>query len=575
MASKKIADLLQKVAIYIRVSTLYQIDKDSLPMQREELINYAKYVLGITNFEIFEDAGYSGKNTDRPAYQRMMSRLRSGEFSHVLVWKLDRISRNLLDFAAMYSELKDIGVTFVSKNEQFDTSSAMGEAMLKIILVFAELERSITSERVSATMISRASNGLWNGGKIPYGYEYDKDNRTFSINDIEARWVRFMYEGHLNGTTLLEMTRYLNDNNVTTKNNVKWSPTTVRKILSSQFYTGVYRYNYLNEKKGHSVRNINPASEWVLIEDHHPAIVTEDEWRKSVAVLESRRRSSFSPKTKQVKNIHVFSGLCTCGICGAQMNATIDKARKNGWRPSIYHCATKRQTSECNNKYISDMVLGKFAFNYISNIIKAQRSFGKTTSKETLQKKLLRGDAFVGIKAIDDFGLTEIYNLLREGINEPIMLRQTERHNIQERKATEREFITREKTKAERALSRLKSLYLYSEEGLPEVEFITEQNVLITKIKELDEQLNQLSIESGDYSISDDEFMAKASYFILSNELSSLRSIDYHNLLHSTDARLLKQFVNSVCSNFCVKDGKILSIRFKNGIEHKFLYNEE
>ena len=564
-----------KVAIYIRVSTLYQIDKDSLPMQREELINYAKYALNITNFEVFEDAGYSGKNTDRPAYQRMMSRLRSGEFSHLLVWKLDRISRNLLDFAGMYTELKSIGVTFVSKNEQFDTSTAMGEAMLKIILVFAELERNITSERVSATMISRASNGLWNGGKIPYGYEYDKATRTFSINENEAHWVRFMYEGHLNGTTLLEMTRYLNDNNIPTKNNAKWSPITVRKILNNQFYTGTYRYNYLNEKKGHSVKNINPSSEWVLIEDHHPAIVTEDEWRKSVAVLESRRRSSPSPKTKQVKNIHIFSGLCSCGICGAQMNATIDKARKNGWRPSIYHCATKRQTSECDNKYISEIVLGRFAFNYISNIIKAQKSFGKSTSKAMLEKKLLRGEMFSEIQSIDEFGLTEMYNLMREGINEPVMLQQTDRHQVQERKATEREFITREKTKTERALARLKSLYLYSEESLPEVEFITEQNKLISKIKELDEQLEQLSVESVDYSISDEEFMSKASYFILSNELSALRSIDYYKLLSTTDARLLKQFVNSVCSNFCIKNGKILSIRFKNGIEHKFLYNEK
>ena len=88
----------------------------------------------------------------------------------MLVWKLDRISRNLLDFAAMYDELKRLGVTFVSKNEQFDTSSAMGEAMLKIILVFAELERKMTAERVTAVMISRAGNGQWNGGRIPFGY---------------------------------------------------------------------------------------------------------------------------------------------------------------------------------------------------------------------------------------------------------------------------------------------------------------------------------------------------------------------------------------------------------------------
>ena len=115
---------------------------------------------------IFEDAGYSAKNTDRPDYQQMMARMRTGEFSHLLVWKIDRISRNLLDFSVMYAELKELGVVFVSKNEQFDTSSAMGEAMLKIILIFAELERKTTSERVSAVFVSRANDGIWNGGKV-------------------------------------------------------------------------------------------------------------------------------------------------------------------------------------------------------------------------------------------------------------------------------------------------------------------------------------------------------------------------------------------------------------------------
>ena len=125
----------KRVAIYVRVSTQYQVDKASLPVQRSELVNYAKYALDIPDHVIFEDAGYSAKNTDRPDYQQMMARIRTGEFSHLLVWKIDRISRNLLDFAAMYAELKRLGVVFVSKNEQFDTSSAMGEAMLKIILV--------------------------------------------------------------------------------------------------------------------------------------------------------------------------------------------------------------------------------------------------------------------------------------------------------------------------------------------------------------------------------------------------------------------------------------------------------
>ena len=157
MSRRKVENLLsgrnrasqaKKVAIYIRVSTVHQIDRDSLPMQRKDLIAYCELILGINDYEIFEDAGYSGKNTARPAYREMMKKVRLGEFSHILVWKIDRISRNLLDFAKMYEELKKLGVTFVSKNEQFDTSTAIGEAMLKIILVFAELERNMTSESV-------------------------------------------------------------------------------------------------------------------------------------------------------------------------------------------------------------------------------------------------------------------------------------------------------------------------------------------------------------------------------------------------------------------------------------------
>jgi DNA invertase Pin-like site-specific DNA recombinase len=186
----------KKAAVYCRVSTVHQVDKDSLPMQRNDMINYAKYVLNIEDYKVFEDAGYSGKNTDRPAFQDMMTRIHQGEFSHILVWKIDRISRNLLDFATMYEECKKLGVTFVSKNEQFDTSTAMGEAMLKIILVFAELERNMTSERVSATMTARAANSQWNGGRVPFSilHRYnainyrDESKKSFRPKE-ESEWI--------------------------------------------------------------------------------------------------------------------------------------------------------------------------------------------------------------------------------------------------------------------------------------------------------------------------------------------------------------------------------------------------
>ena len=119
----------QKAALYVRVSTRYQIDKDSLPFQRKKLKEYCK-LLEIDKYEIFEDDGYSAKNTDRPRFQEMMEHIRAGNFSHLIVWKVDRISRNLLDFSTMYKELKDHHVTFISMNEQFDTSTAIGDAKI-------------------------------------------------------------------------------------------------------------------------------------------------------------------------------------------------------------------------------------------------------------------------------------------------------------------------------------------------------------------------------------------------------------------------------------------------------------
>lgn len=244
----------KKAALYIRVSTHYQIDKDSLPFQRNELINYAKYALGIDDYAIFEDAGYSGKNTDRPAYQDMMRRIRAKEFSHLCVWKIDRISRNLLDFAAMYDELKKFNCTFVSKNEQFDTSSAIGEAMLRIILVFAELERKLTAERVTSIMYSRANKGLWNGAPIPLGYKWDAKGKYPVIDEDTAVVVRYIYDQYEKIHSTMKLSDKLNRENIKSARGGEWTGTTVKGILRNPFYKGTYRYKLQNADRAHQTR---------------------------------------------------------------------------------------------------------------------------------------------------------------------------------------------------------------------------------------------------------------------------------------------------------------------------------
>lgn len=575
--AKKAADAVTtlKAAIYIRVSTQYQVDRASLPVQREELINYAKYALDITDCVVFEDAGYSAKNTDRPDYQRMMARVRTGEFSHLLVWKIDRISRNLLDFAAMYAELKKLGIVFVSKNEQFDTSSAMGEAMLKIILVFAELERNMTSERVSAVMLSRANDGIWNGGKVPFGYAYDKDSKQFSIIEDEAQVVLHIYDLYESVKSLTTVAKSLNEKGVRSRTGKPWNPTTVCTMLTNPFYAGTYRYNYRDESsKSFTVKD---KDEWVLVLDHHPAIVTPERQEIIAVMLQSKQRGwAGAGMTYQRKNIHIFAGLLKCGCCGYTMIASPDRERSDGWRPSVYKCSRQRRFGDCDNKYVSDVTLGPFALNFIANLIRASNSFGKSTSIETLEKKLLRGDMFSQVDHIERPGLEELYTHLRSGFD-PLAF-ETRTVDAAESGAAlqERDLLLSEKRRLERALNRLKSLFLYGEEAMAEKDYLVERKQLMDSLEEKDARLEELEAEvASSITISDEEFMAKASYFILSQQLQDKRFVDYEKFIRKIDPQIVKDFLNSVVTNFCIKNGLTASILFKNGVELRFSYNAQ
>lgn len=568
----------KRAALYIRVSTQYQVDKDSLPLQREDLKNYTKYALGIDSIEIFEDAGYSAKNTFRPAYQQMMARMRTGEFSHLVVWKIDRISRNLLDFAGMYSELKRLGVVFVSKNEQFDTSSAMGEAMLKIILVFAELERNMTSERVTAVMISRAANGQWNGGRIPYGYDYDPETSTFTVNPQEADVIYKIYDLYEKYNSLIAVTKIINEVGPKTRNGNDWTPTTVSKMLNNPWYTGVYRYNYHDEKLtgNSSTASVKDEKEWILLEDHHPAIIDTPRFERIQANLWANRRSNKGGNTYMRKNIHVFAGLLKCGECGGGMQASVDRVQPDGFRPSMYLCATRRSTKSCSNKYIKDGVVGNFVLNYIANIFKAQGNFGRSTSLSTFERKLLRGETFEAIEGIEQLGLKEMFMMMKTGASPTDIFSTPKPDTGDEPNADEKELLIVEKRKKERALARLQSAYLYAEDTISEREYVTERKKITDEIDGIDKRLEEIEKNSSmAFSLSDKDFMEKASYFILSQELQNKRYINYDKLSRTVDPLVTKSFIKMVIKKIVILDGKILSIEFTNGITHKFLYKPE
>jgi hypothetical protein len=449
--------------------------------------------------------------------------------------------------------------------------------MLKIILVFAELERKMTAERVTAVMIARAGNGQWNGGRVPYGYDYDKQTCEFSINPSESKVVLRIYELYEETHSMLQVARTLNGSGSRHRSGKEWTPTTVGVILKNPFYTGVYRYNYFDMSKRGSRQDIKPESEWVIIPDHHPAIVDVERWKKVSEVLEGNRRGWQSAgKTYSRKNIHVFAGLLTCGCCGGNMSANKhNRENKLGYRPSIYACMSHRKNDGCTNKYVSDTEIGPFVLNYIANMIRARASFGKSTSVETLQKKLLRGDMFSGVSHIKEHGLLELYSLYKSNVT-GIKYTPPSQNASEDAGASERDVLLTEHRRLERALARLKSLYLYDEEEMPEKDYIIEKKRLDDALKKVDDRLDELKKDmTSQFSLTDDELMAKASYFLISQELSDKRFVDYERLLVETDPRILKDFINSVTSNFCVENGKIRSITFRNGIIHEFVYKDE
>lgn len=392
----------EKAALYIRVSTQYQISGDSLNTQKETLMKYAEMVLGIHDITIFEDAGFSGKNTSRPSYQKMMKELRQEEYTHLLVWKIDRISRNLLDFADLYQELKRLRISFISFNEQFDTSTAIGEAMLKIILVFAELERNMTAERVRANMIARAQKGIWNGGKVPLGYQWDKKAGEFKIQALEIPTVRLIFNLYEEYRSCLIVARSLNQRNILTKEGKAWSPTTVYIILTNPFYIGTFRYNHTSASTGQ-----NSEDDWVIIKDHHEAAIEKKQFEHCQELLQQQNSKS-NIRTYTKKHIHIFAGLLYCDYCGEMMTAQPGKLlKKSGHQSSRFACRNRRNAS-CPNSFTSDTTVGPAIFSILIETARLYLSDETLYSLQDFSEELNRR---ISLSAqIDLDGLKELWN---------------------------------------------------------------------------------------------------------------------------------------------------------------------
>ena len=317
---------MKRVALYLRVSTDLQAanDNNSLDIQESRLRGaVAARGPNHTIMGVFREEGFSGKNTDRPELGRMMTAAIAGEIDLIIVTKIDRFSRSILDFHRMYEELKERGVDLQSLDNQFDTTTAQGRAFLNMILVFAQFEREQTSERTQKAKEERTRQGLWTGGHPILGYDKGKDDRL-KVNESEVPVVRACFDQMLELRGAPAVARWLNDQGHRQKKYISrrkqgptggkpFSASVVRTMLRNQVYLG----------------NLTYKAE--VIKDTHEPIIDPTTFARVADVLNANAGNRRAPSPESSKRAYLLVGLARCE-CGYAMSP-----HPAGPKEKLYH----------------------------------------------------------------------------------------------------------------------------------------------------------------------------------------------------------------------------------------------
>ena len=267
----------KRCALYIRVSTEHQANGYSLSTQKALLVRHARDK-GYEVADIYREVGLSGKNTNRPELQRLLEDARHHRFDLVLVWKVDRISRNLKDLMGLIEELRDHGVEFAAADQQFDTTDPVGLLTLHVIGSFAQFERELIVERTREGHLHRLKQGDWSCGPVPFGYR-KVDGKLMEVPE-EAEVVRYIFELFLKLRNRGAVARQLNEEGSRTRRGCLWHRNTVTDILRNPVYAGANVYG--RHKKGDT--RVKPREEWTVVNGMREPMVDADvfEWVQKV-----------------------------------------------------------------------------------------------------------------------------------------------------------------------------------------------------------------------------------------------------------------------------------------------------
>ncbi|MCC6645127.1 MAG: recombinase family protein, partial [Polyangiaceae bacterium] len=313
----------------------------SLDAQREACLTYVSRQPGWSVVpERYDDGGFTGANTDRPAFQRLMADVEAGLVDVIVVYKVDRLSRSLLDFVNTMERLAKAGAAFVSVTQNFSTADAMGRLTMRLLASFAEFEREMISERTRDKIVAARKKGHWTGGPVPLGYRL-VDGKLV-VDDVEAAIVRDIFREYAAHRSLVRIVSGLNGAGRTTKRARRFTKDAVLRVLKTPIYAGFIGYGGERYQGEHAV--IIPEAEL----DQVQAMITKPE--RVVG-----RGAGVD---------HLLRGLVRCGGCGAAMTVETTRSGRRTYR--YVRCGTyqKKGDGSCPTRArvaagpIEDVVVG-------------------------------------------------------------------------------------------------------------------------------------------------------------------------------------------------------------------------
>lgn len=405
--------------------------ENQIELCKNQLIN--KYNIDENNIKVYQDEGFTGYNTNRPQFQEMMKDIRNKKIKCIIVYRLDRISRNVADFCNLKNEFLKYNVDFISVTENFDTSTPMGSAMLMITSVFAQLERDTIAERIKDNMYELAKTGRWLGGNTPLGYKSQriesisidgKKRYLYKLRVIpeEAEIIKLIWNkmSELKGLGKLES--YLLQQGIKTRNGNNFTRFSLVTILKNPIYViadekiklffkkmnvtiyeseeikghgkcGLIAYNKREEIVG-KTKTYKDVSEWIIAVGKHNGIISSEQFIQVWNLLENNKDKRFrTPR----QNISILSGIIKCKYCGSYMRPKLrNTVTPSGERNFSYLCELKDKSRKqlCSCKNINGIETDKIIIQKIKeiplskdNIIKRLKIIADSKKKDSTKKR--------------------------------------------------------------------------------------------------------------------------------------------------------------------------------------------